>query len=177
MLVRSLCFAVLLVFFKEKVSGQPYHQLTITDFKGAPASGAGMVAYTNCSITFQYSAHRESNYYILDFNIGLILNTDKTWLDKRMVKSDAMLADILKHEQGHYTIAYMEQQELLRTVTKTVFYADYQYRAAQILNRIDAKYKQLNTDYDSDTGHMLNRQQQQSWDAYFKKRLEYMPPV
>jgi len=71
--------------------------------------------------------------------------------------------------------AYMEQQELLRAVAKTVFYADYQSQAAAIFNRIDAKYKQLNHDYDEDTQHMINRPQQQSWDAYFKKRLENAP--
>jgi len=63
----------------------------------------------------------------------------------------------LKHEQGHYAIAFMEQQELLRTVGKTVFYADYQYVAQSIFDRIDAKYRQLNLDYDADTNHMLNR--------------------
>jgi len=87
-----------------------------------------------------------------------------------------MLAEVLRHEQGHYTIAYMEQQELLRTVSKTIFYANYQSAAQSIFNRIDAKYKQLNIDYDIDTQHMQNRTQQQSWDAYFKKRLTYMPP-
>jgi len=88
-----------------------------------------------------------------------------------------MLAEILKHEQGHYTIAYMEQQEVLREVNKIRFRADYQQRAAEIFNRIDAKYKQLNLDYDDDTAHMTNRVQQHSWDVYFYRKLQFMPPV
>ena len=86
-----------------------------------------------------------------------------------------MLAEILKHEQGHYTIAYLEQQELLRAVGKTVFQRNYQYEAMRIFNEIDAKYKQLNYDYDQDTQHMTNRVQQKSWDVYFQKRLTFMP--
>ena len=70
----------------------------------------------------------------------------------------------------------MEQQELQRTVGKTVFYADYQYQASNIFDRIDAKYKQLNLDYDTDTRNSTNREQQRSWDAYFEKKLAYMPP-
>jgi hypothetical protein len=97
-------------------------------------------------------------------------------MDKRKVTSDEMLDEILRHEQGHYLIAYLEQQELLRTVSKTVFYSDYQYVAKNIFDRVDAKYKQLNYNYDEDTQHMLNKTQQQSWNAYFKKRLDYMPP-
>ncbi len=41
-------------------------------------------------------------------------------MDKRKVTSPEMLAEILKHEQGHYIIAYMEQQELIRTVSKNL---------------------------------------------------------
>jgi hypothetical protein len=155
---------------------QSFHQLTIDDFQGIPSNDRqGVIAYTNCTIDFRYEAHRERNYYRLDFDIRLILNNNKSWMDKRRVTSDEMLDEILRHEQGHYLIAYLEQQELLRTVSKTVFYSDYQHVAKNIFDRIDAKYKQLNYNYDEDTQHMLNRTQQQSWNAYFKKRMDYMP--
>lgn len=155
-----------------------YHQLTIDDFQGVPPyNNGGVIAYTNCSIDFRYQAQHQRNYYRLTFNIHLKLNTNKSWMDKGKVTDDQMLAEILRHEQGHYIIAYMEQQELLRAVSKTVFLANYQQVAASIFNRIDAKYKQLNYDYDEDTQHMTNRVQQQSWNVYFKKRLEYMPGV
>ena len=165
------------VFWVKKSFSQPYRQLTIDDFRGIPNTNNGAtIAYTNCSIDFKYQAHRERDYYILNFNINLALNSNKSWMDKQRITSQAQLSEILKHEQGHYIIAYMEQEELLRAVSKTVFRADYQYQASNIFNRIDAKYKQLNLDYDEDTQHMVNRVQQQSWDAYFKKRLDYMPP-
>jgi len=178
-LVRLIFGAALCLFVVNSAKAQSYHLLTMDDFLGMPreTTRGGVIAYTNCSIDFHYEAHKERNYYRLDFNIQLTLNTNKSWMDKRRVTSNEMLAEILKHEQGHYFIAYMEQQELIRAVSKTVFYADYQSAAQRIFNTIDAKYKQLNQNYDDDTQHMLNRQQQQSWDAYFKKRLEFMPSV
>jgi hypothetical protein len=157
-------------------AAQSFHQLAIDDFAGVPRENSrGVIAYTNCTIDFRYEATRKNGYYSLDFNIRLILNNNKSWMDKGRVKSREMLAEILKHEQGHYTIAYLEQQELLRQVGRTRFGANYQAEAMNIFNHIDAKYKQLNYDYDEDTQHMINRTQQSSWDAYFKKRLEYMP--
>jgi len=174
--VRLICLAALWLLAVNEVSAQAVRQLTINDFKGVPLNNQSTVAYTNSSISFHYEAHREKNYYLLDFDIQLTLNDCKSWIDKKRITSDGMLAEVLRHEQGHYTIAYMEQQELLRTVSKTIFYANYQSAAQSIFNRIDAKYKQLNIDYDIDTQHMQNRTQQQSWDAYFKKRLTYMPP-
>jgi hypothetical protein len=174
--VRVMCVAMLWLCVTV-ASAQPFHRLIIEDFEGIPHSNTGVIAYTNCSIDFKYQAYRQRDYYRLDFNIRLLVNHDKSWMDKRRVTSNEMLTEILKHEQGHYIIAYLEQQELLRTVTKTVFYGDYQYTARNIFNRIDAKYKQLNLDYDADTQHMVNRVQQLSWDAYFRKQLEFLPPV
>jgi hypothetical protein len=178
-LARLIFGTTIFLFAIISAAAQNFHQLTMDDFRGVPGetSHGGVIAYTNSSIEFHYQAHKERNYYRLDFNIQLTLNSNKSWLDKRRVTSNEMLAEILKHEQGHYFIAYMEQQELIRAVSKTVFYSDYQSAAQRIFNNIDAKYNQLNQNYDDDTQHMLNRQQQQSWDAYFKKRLEFMPPA
>ncbi|HEY8930312.1 MAG TPA: DUF922 domain-containing protein [Mucilaginibacter sp.] len=176
--VRLICLAALCAVFIAPAAAQTqvFHQLTPDDFRGAPQTNGLTVAYTNCSIGFHYEAQREKNYYLLNFNIQLTMNNYKSWMDKHRITSKEMMDQVLDHEQGHYTIAYMEQQELLRTLGKTVFYADYQTVAQSIFDRIDAKYRQLNHDYDEDTGHMQNRTQQQSWDAYFKKRLTYMPP-
>lgn len=160
-----------------RVLAQPYRQLTAADFQGAPHPDRGSIAYTNCSIDFKYIAQRQNGFYRLNFNIRLILNSYKSWIDISRVKSPEMLAEILKHEQGHYIIAYMEQQEMLRELSKTRFGADYQQAAMEIFNRIDAKYHQLNLDYDEDTVHMTNRVQQHSWDVFFRRRLEYMPPA
>jgi predicted secreted Zn-dependent protease len=104
------------------------------------------------------------------------MNRDRSWIDRSRITSKELLTEILKHEQGHYNIAYLEQQEVIRTMTRTRFTSNYRQEAMDIFNSIDAKYKQLNIDYDEDTRHMQNRQQQRSWDIYFNKRLEYMPP-
>jgi len=175
-LFKAMGIVALCLFCLQQASAQDYRQLTIDDFQGVPhSSGDGVIAYTNCNIDFRYEATRQRGYYQLSFNIRLLMNKNKSWMDKSKVTSREMLAEILKHEQGHYFIAYMEQQELLRAVGKTVFRADYQYVAQGIFDRIDAKYKQLNIDYDVDTQHMVNREQQNSWNAYFQKRMAYMP--
>jgi hypothetical protein len=173
---RLTCLAIVCLFGIATASAQPFRQLTIDDFQGPPDyANGGMIAYTNCTIEFRYVAYKEDGYYRLDFDIELKVNNDKSWMDKRRVTSGEMLTEVLKHEQGHYIIAYLEQQELVRAVGKTVFHDDYRSEARAIFNRIDAKYKQLNLDYDDDTHHMTNREQQHSWDLYFKKRLEFMP--
>jgi len=173
----GFAFALLLLA-STGLFAQPFRQLTINDFKGSPrANNRGVVAYTNCTIDFRFQATRGNDGYRLNFNVRLNMNTDRSWIDHSRITSPQVLAEILKHEQGHYNIAYLEQQEVLRTMGRTRFTGNYQNEAMAIFNRIDAKYKQLNIDYDEDTAHSTNRQQQHSWDVYFDKRIDYMPPL
>jgi len=150
-----ICAVVLCLPAFQKASAQGgYQKLTPEDFLGVPRSnGDGVVAYTNCTIDFHYEAHPKDNYYQLNFNISVTMNKNRSWMNRNMIHSQAQMAEILRHEQGHYNIAYMEQQELLRTVGKTVFYSNYRQQAQEIFDRIDAKYKQLNLDYDTDPAH------------------------
>ena len=168
---------MLTLFINIPANSQNYHQLTANDFQGAPHPESGAIAYTDCYIFFNYIPHYRNNYYVLDFKVELKLNNEKSWIDKKRITSSEMMKEILKHEQGHYTIAYMEQQEVLRAVSRVVFHEDYLDVAKNIFHRINDKYQQLNLDYDEDTNHSLNRVQQHSWDLYFAKRMTYMPPL
>jgi hypothetical protein len=169
---RLIYATLLLLLISAAVSAQPFRKLTTDDFRGVPNPGnTEEVAITNCTIEYSYTARRENNYYVLSFNIKLIMNADQSWMDWHRITTPAIRAEILKHEQGHYNISYMEQQELLRTVSHTVFRENYQYVANAIFDRIEAKYRQLNLDYDNDTQNSMNKVQQHSWDAYFARTL------
>ena len=155
-----------------------YRRLTADDFMGTPhVNGDNAIAYTNCSIHFRYQAYHENGVYRLVFDVPLTMNRERSWMDKSRITSQKMLAEVLKHEQGHYNIAYMEQQEILRIAARTRFDYNYQAEASAMFNRIHAKYQILNANYDADTRHMLDVAQQHSWDVYFQRRLAYMPPV
>jgi len=172
-------FVLLFIFQTVKAqSPEPYHLLSAQEFAGLPRTNSGdVVAETNCYIDFNYHAKSEKGFYKLTSTVQLIFNRDKSWINRKRVTSPSQMEEIMDHEQGHYFIAYMEQQELLRTVAKTRFDANYQNEASALFDRIHEKYKQLSVNYDDDTRHMLDKQQQHSWDVYFKKRLDYMPPV
>ncbi len=175
--MRAISVGVLWLAWLRNASAQAYHQLTAADFQGIPrATSEDVVARTHCTIDYHYTANGIDGHYRLNFTIRAIMDRQRSWIKISEVTSQEMLARILKHEQGHYAICYLEQQELLRTVGKTVFNANYRREAQEILDRIDAKYKQLNMDYDTDTQHMQNREQQASWNHYFDRKIAYLPP-
>jgi hypothetical protein len=140
--VVAICITTISVHAQQY---QRYHPLTVNDFLGTPrANATGVVAYTNCTIDFKYEASNRTGSYILNATVNLVLNSYKSWLDRSRVPTKDALAEILKHEQGHYLIAYLEQQEILRQISKTRFSYNYRSEAMALFNRIDAKYKQLN---------------------------------
>jgi len=98
--VRLICLAAAWLFITNSASAQAYRQLTAYDFQGVPHPEQGKIAYTNCSIYFHYEAHRERTYYRLNFDIRLIMNNYKSWMDKQHVTTNEMLAEVLKHEQA-----------------------------------------------------------------------------
>jgi hypothetical protein len=178
--VGVICAALWVICASSVAPQQPssYHRLSADEFMGKPDGTPGMVAYTSCYIDFHYRVTNDKrNNFNLTFDIRLLFNRDRSWIDRKRILSGNHLSEILNHEQGHYTIAYMEQQELIRTVSKTRFTANYQAEARVIFDRIDAKYQQLTDNYDTDTRNSLDKVQQHSWDEYFKKRLIYMPPA
>jgi hypothetical protein len=166
----SLCTA-------KQVLAQSYRQLTVNDFKGLPVGG-NAIAHTKCSINFHFEAVGRGNNFQLVFDARLTVDRDRSWIDMKRVTSQQMLDKILNHEQGHYIISYMEQQELLRQANRTRFDAyNYRAQANQLFNRIHDKYQELNQNYDMGTQNMRDAEQQHSWDVYFQKRLTYAPPV
>jgi len=156
-----------------------YHLLTVEDFRGSPqATSNNTVAHTKCTIDFHYEGTGQGDNFKVNFEVSLTVDRQRSWIDMKRVTDNKQLARILSHEQGHYTISYMEQQELLRMVNRTRFDENYyRLQASDLFSRIHAKYQQLNANYDLDTQNMRNQIQQHSWDVYFQKRLLYMPPV
>jgi hypothetical protein len=178
--VGVMCAVALMLCFNNLIMAQgAYRQLTAADFGGIPRPGDNnAIAHTKCSINFRYEGSGQGDNFKLNFDVRLMVDRSRSWIDRTQVTDNKQLARILSHEQGHYTISYMEQQELLRMINRTRFDENY-YRsqASDLFNRIHTKYQELNANYDVDTQNMRDATQQHSWDVYFQKRLMYMPPV
>jgi hypothetical protein len=169
--VWAVCIIALYLQIPFSALAQPYKQLTVNDFANAQPN-IGYIAHTSCMINFNYNVvNRTGGAYHLNFDIRVSINAAKTWMNKSKVMMGGMLDEVLRHEQGHYNMAYLEQQELYRTFNLTRFTINYQQQVRQIFDRIDAKYRQLNADYDEDTSHMINRKQQSAWNNWFTREL------
>ncbi|MBS7566186.1 DUF922 domain-containing protein [Mucilaginibacter sp. Bleaf8] len=152
---------------------QLYRQLTPNDFAGnVPVGSEAYIAYTNCSVTMNYQANPGRNgYYQLAFDVQLVMNRNKSWMNRQRITSPEMMAEVLRHEQGHYQLAYLMRQEMQSALSQARYTNNYQAQVNEIFNHINQKYKQLNADYDEDTNHMLDRKQQNAWIDWLNKEV------
>ncbi|WP_345949439.1 DUF922 domain-containing protein [Mucilaginibacter sp. PAMB04274] len=170
--VRWMGALMLLLLGCSVAMAQPYRQLTPNDFTGMVPTGSGFyVAHTSCNVTMNYDVRNYRSNYHLTFDVKLSLNRDRSWINRRMITTPDMMAEVLRHEQGHYQIAYLMQQEMIRELTQNRYTGDYQRQANAIFKRIDDKYRQMNEDYDDDTQHMQNRKQQTAWVNFLNQQV------
>jgi len=154
---------------------QYYHRLAASDFQGAPSAGDQALAYTNCNVQYTYQAIKHNNTYTVDFNVELVFNRDKSFIRLNWVKDQDMLLHVLRHEQGHYNIAYLMRVELYKAFKRARYTDNYQQEIAGIFKQVDAKYQKLNADYERQTLHMQNDAKQDEWNAWFSRAIDNTP--
>jgi len=156
-------------------SAQYYHRLAASDFQGIPSAGNPALAYTDCDVTYTYHAINRNNSYSIDFNVDLVFNHDKSFIHFDWIKDQDMLLHVLRHEQGHYNMAYLMRTELYRTFRQAHYTANYEREIAAIFKRVEAKYQKLNADYERQTVHMQNDAKQDEWNAWFSRAIDNVP--
>lgn len=171
--VKLICVVMLFILGAGEAKAQGYRQLTVADFTGAVPAGSGFyVAHTSCNVTMRYNVQSYRSNYRLTFDVPLVFNPQRSWINRQMITNADMMAEVLHHEQGHYLIAFLMQQEMIRELNAFRYTGDYQRQANNIFNRIDEKYRRMNAAYDSETMHMQDRKQQANWTVFLNKQLQ-----
>lgn len=175
--MTKFLFILLLIFSSQNISAQKViingfegnRPLQWSDFKGTPDYSSPYFAYTVWKTNHKYTAVRFSGDTALinGFEMTLMLDSTKSWL-KKDKKSD----DLLLHEQGHFDIGLLYMKEVLKEISRTQFTrANYQSEIRNLTARIQRKYNEMTLNYDNDTNHSKNKEQQKNWTKYFNNNL------
>jgi hypothetical protein len=150
---------------------QSYHKLIASDFAGTPPPDNGFAAYTYCDINYSYNTVRHNGNYDINFNVQVLFNSNRSWIRYNRVTDQTMLQNILRHEQGHYNMAYLMKNELYSVFTHHRYTANYQAEIVELFKQVESKYHKLNDDYEDQTQHMNDIKNQDKWNAWFDKQL------
>jgi hypothetical protein len=166
-----------LTVFSGQCLAQSYHRLAARDFTGSAPGGDNFLAYTNCNVNYSYQVKKFNGRYLVDFNVQLLLNNHLSWIKFNEISNRELLLQILKHEQGHYNIAYLMKCELYNTLSRHRYSANYQEEIVVIFKQVESKYHRMNESYENQTQHMSNQQKQEEWDAWFSRQLDNVSMV
>ena len=152
-------FALLLLSFtrptakQEPIPWESNRRLTWSDFKAAPPANKTNAALTSSGILMSFTSDGESFHYELSCNF----DPNSSW---GRVKNDYILA----HEQGHFDIAEWHTRKLNKALKA------YSYRANSISKDLNTIYgntmrelQQMQEQYDGQTDHSRNAEQQKNW--------------
>jgi len=175
MLFRKI-LPVILLFCSAQLSAQRIvirgqetsRPLIWDDFSGRPDREASYHAYTYWNISYKFDAFQFKGD-TAKWNVIITVELGKnSWK-----KNDKITDTLLKHEQGHFDIGILCAMELQRRINATVFMrTDYQASFAAIIKEVVDKYKQMDLQYDAETNHHANRQEQWKWDAFFAANIK-----
>jgi hypothetical protein len=137
------------------------------DFTGEVDPASRFDAYTYWYTTYSYPApERVGDAVRVNLTIRLFLRSD-SW-----VRPNKKTDRLLNHEQGHYRIGRICANEIEATVNEMEFSRDnYRKEIDAVYWKVIKKYQAINKQYDADTNHYHNRQQQAVWDRKLEELL------
>ncbi len=146
-------------------------RLTWEDFRGQPAAGSPFDAYTYWTVRYRYEApRREADGLHIVFRVWNQLG-ERSWV-KAHTPREHVKADLLNHEQGHYTIGVLCALEFKQTASARRFGENYDAEIRGLFDEILKKYLTLEKAYDAETRHMQDRERQKAWDLRLARMVE-----
>ncbi len=137
------------------------------DFRGSPDHGSPYFAFTYWNTSCKYDAFMfkgDTVKWKVQITLDLGQNSWK--------KKDKVNDSLLKHEQGHFDVGILCAMELQEKINKTIFLRNnYQSKLSTLIKETVDKYKKMDLQYDEETRHYANREQQWKWDAFFDSKI------
>jgi hypothetical protein len=160
-------FIPLLIYACGSVNKSVTRTVRWKDFKGVPDTSSTFDASIFWSVSYEYDTlTTETGALKVDLKVWCTVD-EESWV-KRGKKS----YDLLKHEQGHFNIGRLCANEFKETVANFRFKKhNYELCVDSIFYETFRKYRELDDQYDLETDHSVNVEQQLQWDRMLRRRL------
>ncbi len=136
-----------------------------SNFKGTPDGSSKYSALTASGILYSYATNKDGE---LVFTIESYFDPKNSW-----VKKDKKKQSLLEHEQRHFDITELYCRRIKKDITSRNF--TYSKSMQKKLNKLyEGWVKKLNTEqknYDKETNHHMNQENQKMWDKKIKVEL------
>lgn len=152
---------------EEKIVWTEDYRLSWTDFKGVPSGPDEYVASTNSGVSFSFSYTVKNGRQEVNYSIRSNFYPDLSWY-----RPDKVSDYILAHEQMHFDISELAARKLRRALAELPRDVTFKERSDMIYNQNEADRREMQTQYDRDSDHSNNEEEEYRWRTYVAEQLE-----
>jgi len=149
-----------------RFSWHPNKRLTWSDFRGMPDRSSKFAATANTGISHTYAI--DSQGYLIKKASKVYANfyPNLSWYVPKLINETT-----LAHEQTHFDISELHARILRKTIAEYRFTRNSKAEIQAIYQKIEKARKAMQVDFDRETKHSVNRQNELAWEAYVAKLL------
>ncbi|MBX7171229.1 MAG: DUF922 domain-containing Zn-dependent protease [Pyrinomonadaceae bacterium] len=139
-----------------------------TDFSGKIDQTSPWDAVTNWTTLYSFAAPNfEGDKARVTITVRLFLKSD-SW-----TKPNKQTPRLLEHERGHFNIGRICADEIESTINTMSFDRNnYHKQIDEVYWKIIEKYKEINAQYERETDHYKNIEQQKKWNKKLNSLLK-----
>lgn len=143
-----------------------YRPLTWDDYQGKPEKKSPYHAVTRASVGYHYEYDIIDDKLDIHFEVQPYFIPTLSWVKYQN-------PELLAHEQIHYDIIKIFACDLRRELRNTAFELEtFTTEIEAIVEQMSEYYTQLQLQYDEETEHGKNKEQQRIWEVYVYEELE-----
>lgn len=151
---------------KSIISYQRGNHLSWTDFQGTPNDNVS-AAITSSGIGYHFTLHRTEDSAWFAFTVNCTFSKEKSW-----VLADKKTDYILRHEQKHFDISYINALlfiEKLRNLSLSV--KGYKNEIAVVYRESTKELNKMQNDYDTETKNGQDNIKQDEWNKKIAAKI------
>ena len=152
----------------EAIAWQGNLELEWSDFKAEQGPQGNAAALTASGITFGFSTTKTSSELIdFTFDITAHFYPQRSWRVK------APLSDIvLAHERLHFDITELFARKFRQRILNSQFTMNISTEMERIHNAVNTELDAIQKQYDAETNHSQNIEQQKKWQNFINREIE-----
>ena len=164
----QILLLILFIFcFVDKIYAQspgdkliPGDKLKWEYYTGKPDSASGYWSSTYWTVFYHYKiASIRADTVKINVQLSHFLRGDSWVLQNK--ESD----ELLHHEQGHFNLAIVFETKFKQAIdTTTLLFFNYDKKIDSLYNAVLSNIRDMNVQYDKETNHMWNKEEQKRWD-------------
>ncbi len=151
---------------KARFSWEAQKPLKWEDFRGIPDNHSGFAATSNTGMSHRYVVDKQGYFVKNSSEVHANFYPNLSWYIPKLINEGT-----LAHEQTHFDISELHARKLRKAIAEKQFSRNSKSEITAIYRQIEQERREMQTRFDRETKHSVNRERELAWEAYIAQLL------